>query len=145
MSLENSIYHIGQITRQRFLLIIRLPYYKANTVVKRFLTCGPRTPGGPRLFRKLNNFSQQISKVYIRKKSKSEIENFKMLCKSEGIWNWRLKITLVNLPIQIQIPIFVYFFVCELNKIFCDLCICLLCTVCVFFVYYFQVQIVEMA
>jgi hypothetical protein len=37
------------------------------------LTCGQRTPGGPRLFRKLNNFSQQINKVYIRKKAKSEI------------------------------------------------------------------------
>jgi hypothetical protein len=35
-----------------------------NTVEQRFLTCGPRTPGGPRLFRKLNNFSQQINKVY---------------------------------------------------------------------------------
>jgi hypothetical protein len=59
-----------------------------------FLTCGPRTPvvrdaysGGPRLFRKLNNFPQQINKVYIRKKAKSEIENYRTLCKSEGIWN----------------------------------------------------------
>jgi hypothetical protein len=42
-------------------------------------------PGGPRLFRKLNNFYQQINKVYVRKKAKSEIENFKTLCKSEGI------------------------------------------------------------
>jgi hypothetical protein len=46
---------------------------------QRFLTCGPR------LFRKLNNFSQKINKVYIRKKAKSEILNFKTLCKSEGI------------------------------------------------------------
>jgi uncharacterized C2H2 Zn-finger protein len=36
-----------------------------NRLSQRFLTCGPRTPGGPRLFRKLNNFSQQINKVYI--------------------------------------------------------------------------------
>jgi hypothetical protein len=49
-----------------------------NTALEqRFLTCGPRTPGGPRLFRKLNNFSQQFNKAYIREKSKSEIENFK--------------------------------------------------------------------
>jgi hypothetical protein len=34
---------------------------------------------------KLNNFSQQINKVKIHKKAKSEIENFKMLCKSEEI------------------------------------------------------------
>jgi hypothetical protein len=52
---------------------------------------------------------------------------------------------LVNLPIKIKFPIFVYFSVCELNKIFRNLCICLLCTVCVFFVYCFAVQIVEMA
>jgi presenilin-like A22 family membrane protease len=52
---------------------------------------------------------------------------------------------LVNLSIKIKIPIFVYFLVCELNKIFRNLCICLLCTVCVFFVYCFEVQIVEMA
>jgi hypothetical protein len=84
-------------------------------------------------------------KVYIRKKAKSEIENFKTLCKNEEIWNWRLKIKLVNLPIKIKIPIFVYFFFCELNKIFRNLCICLLCTVWVFFVYCFEVQIVEMA
>jgi hypothetical protein len=51
--------------------------------------------GGPQLFRKLNNFSQQINKVYIHKKAKSEIENFKTLCKSEGILNWSLKIKLV--------------------------------------------------
>jgi hypothetical protein len=100
---------------------------------QRFVTCGPRTPGGPKLFRKLNNFSQQINKVYVRKKSNSEVENFKTLCKSEGIWNWRLIIKLVNLPIKIKIPIFVYFFVCELNKIFRNLCICLLCIFCVLF------------
>jgi hypothetical protein len=40
---------------------------------QRFLTCGPRTPGGPRLFKKFNNSSQQINKVHIRKKAKSEI------------------------------------------------------------------------
>jgi hypothetical protein len=40
---------------------------------------------------------------------------------------------LVNLPIKIKIPIFVYFFVCELNKIFRNLCIGSLCTVSVFF------------
>jgi hypothetical protein len=64
-------------------------YGVLNNLKQRFLTCGPRTPGGPRrlpgcprLFRKLNNFSQQINKG---KKAKSEIENFKMLCKSEGI------------------------------------------------------------
>jgi hypothetical protein len=57
-----------------------------------------------------------------------------------------LKIKLVvNLPIKIKIPIFVYFFVCELNEIFHNLCICLLCTVCVFFVHCFEVQIIEMA
>jgi hypothetical protein len=60
--------------------------------------------------------------IYI-KKAKSEIENFK------------------TLTIKIKILIFVYFFVCELNKIFHNLCICLLCIVCVFF----EVQIVEMA
>jgi hypothetical protein len=52
---------------------------------------------------------------------------------------------LVNLPIQIKMSILVYFFVCELNKIFRNLCICLLCTVRVFFVYCFEVQTVEMA
>jgi hypothetical protein len=57
----------------------------SNRLVQRFFTCGPRTRGGPRLFRKLNTFSQQINKVYIRKKAKSGIENFKTLCKSEGI------------------------------------------------------------
>jgi hypothetical protein len=31
----------------------------------------------------------------MRKKAKSEIENFKTLCNSEGIWNWRLNIKLV--------------------------------------------------
>jgi hypothetical protein len=55
------------------------------TLYQRLLTCGPRTPGFLRLFRKLNYFSQQINKVYIRKKAKSEIENFKKHCKSEGI------------------------------------------------------------
>jgi hypothetical protein len=67
------------------------------TIGQWFLTCGPRTPGGPRLFRKLNNFSQQINRVYVRKKAKSEIENVKTLCKREGILNWRLKIKLVPL------------------------------------------------
>jgi hypothetical protein len=52
---------------------------------------------------------------------------------------------LVNLPTKIKTPIFVYFFVCELNKIFRNLCICLLCTLRVFFMYCFEVQIVEMA
>jgi hypothetical protein len=47
------------------------------------VVCGPL--GGPRLFRKLNNFSQQINKVYFREKAKSEIENFKTLCESEGL------------------------------------------------------------
>jgi hypothetical protein len=37
--------------------------------------------GSPRLFRKLNNFSQQINTVHTRKKAKSEIENFKTLCR----------------------------------------------------------------
>jgi hypothetical protein len=37
----------------------------------------------------------QINEVYIRKKAKYKIENFKTLCKSEGILNWRLKIKLV--------------------------------------------------
>jgi hypothetical protein len=41
--------------------------------------------GCPRLFRKLNNFSQQINKLFLIKKAKSEIEDFKTLCKSEGI------------------------------------------------------------
>jgi hypothetical protein len=72
-----------------------------------------------------------LSEIF--KKAKSEIENFKTLCESEGIRNWRLKIKLVNLRIKIKIPTFVYFFVCELNKIFRNLCICLLCTVCVLF------------
>jgi hypothetical protein len=49
---------------------------KRYSVEQRFLTRGPRTPGGPRLFRKLNNFSQQINKLYIRKK-KIKIWNFK--------------------------------------------------------------------
>jgi hypothetical protein len=44
-----------------------LPYY---IVDQRLLTCGSLTPGGPRLFRKLNNFSQQINEVYTSKKSK---------------------------------------------------------------------------
>jgi hypothetical protein len=35
--------------------------------------------GGLQLFRKLNNFSQQINKVFLCKKAKSEIENFKKL------------------------------------------------------------------
>jgi hypothetical protein len=42
------------------------------------VVCGPLR-GLLRGFRKLNNFSQQINKA------KSEIENFKTLCKSEGI------------------------------------------------------------
>jgi hypothetical protein len=88
--------------------------------------------GGPRLFRNLIIFFNKLIKYIHVKKTKSEIENLKMLCKSEGILNWRLKIKLVNLPIKIKIPIFVYFFVCELNKIFRNLCICLLCTVCIF-------------
>jgi hypothetical protein len=53
------------------------------------VVCGPlgvhdAYSGDPRLFRKLNIFSQQINKVKIRKKAKSEIEKFKTLCKSEG-------------------------------------------------------------
>jgi hypothetical protein len=32
-----------------------------------------------------NQIDQQINKVYIRKKPKSEMENFKTLCKSEGL------------------------------------------------------------
>jgi hypothetical protein len=35
---------------------------EVTVFVQRLLTCGPRTPGGPRLFRKLNIFSQQINK-----------------------------------------------------------------------------------
>jgi hypothetical protein len=106
------------------------------------LTCGPRTSGGPRLFKKLNNFSLQINKV-LRKKTKYFTENFRTLCKSEGIWNWRLQIKFVPLALFVgaaQAPS-----VCELNKIFRNLCICLLGIVCVFFVYCFAVQIVEMA
>jgi hypothetical protein len=61
-----------------------LQYYSI-TPNQRLLTCGTRTPGDLRLFRKLNNFSQQIYKVFYIKKAKSEIENFKTLCKSEGI------------------------------------------------------------
>jgi hypothetical protein len=57
----------------------------SHGLAQRFLTCGPRTPEGPRLFRKLNNFSQQINEVYILKKAKSEIENLKTLCKIEVI------------------------------------------------------------
>jgi hypothetical protein len=67
---------------------VRFAYVTRLRVVRkqmRFLTCGPRTPGGPRLFRKLNNLSQQINKVHVRKKAKSETENTKTLCKSEGI------------------------------------------------------------
>jgi hypothetical protein len=74
-----------------------IEYSITDYLEQRFLTCGPRTPGGPRLFRKVNSFTQQIKKVYIRKEAKYEIENFKTLCKSEGIWNWRLKIKLVPL------------------------------------------------
>jgi hypothetical protein len=36
---------------------------------------------------------------------------------------------IINLLIKIKIPIFAYFFVCELNKIFRNLLICLLCIV----------------
>jgi hypothetical protein len=43
-----------------------------STLEQQFLTYGPQTPGvhdaysgGPRLFMKLNNFSQQINKVKI--------------------------------------------------------------------------------
>jgi hypothetical protein len=40
------------------------------SLIQRFLTCGPRTPGGSRLFRKLNHFSQQIKKyVYVKKQN----------------------------------------------------------------------------
>jgi hypothetical protein len=50
-----------------------------------FLTCGPRNPGDPRLYNKLNNLFQKINKVQKCKKAKSEIKNFKTLCKSEEI------------------------------------------------------------
>jgi hypothetical protein len=43
-----------------------------------------------------------------------------------------LKRSHINLPIKIKIPIFVYFFVCELNKI---LVICVF-VCCVLFVYF---------
>jgi hypothetical protein len=39
----------------------------------------------------------------------------------------------INLLIEIKFPIFVYFFVCELSKIFRNLCICLLCIFCMLF------------
>jgi uncharacterized C2H2 Zn-finger protein len=48
---------------------------------QRILTCGPRTPGGPRLFRALNNFSQQINKayiyIYVKKKQNLKLEILK--------------------------------------------------------------------
>jgi hypothetical protein len=62
--------------------------FRKTTIIsltQRFLACGPRTPGGPRLFRKLNNFSRRLMKYFYVKKAKSEIENFKTLCKSEGM------------------------------------------------------------
>jgi hypothetical protein len=41
------------------------------------LTCGLQTPRGPRLLRKLNNFSQQIYKVYICKKQNLKLKILK--------------------------------------------------------------------
>jgi hypothetical protein len=70
---------------------------------------------GPRLFRKLNDFSQQISKVYIRKKAKSEIENFKRYVKVK------------EFEINRKKSFVIFFFVC------------------LFVVYCFEVQIVEIA
>jgi hypothetical protein len=65
------------------------------------------------------------------KKAKSEIENFKRLTAS-------------TFPLKLKFRFLCILFVCELNKIFRDLCICL-CVVCVFFVCCFEVQIVKMA
>jgi hypothetical protein len=54
------------------------------SLTQRFLTFGPRTPGGPRrlirgprLFRKLNNFSQQIYKVFFVKKQNLKLKVLK--------------------------------------------------------------------
>jgi hypothetical protein len=65
-------------------------------VVRGLLGVRDAYPGGQRLFRKLNNFSEQINKVDIRKKAKSEIGYFK-------------NAHIINLPIKIKIPFFVYF------------------------------------
>jgi hypothetical protein len=63
-----------------FFVIVLISVIPSSSLIQRFLNCGPRTPGvrdaysgGPRLFRKLNNFSQQINKVYLFKKAKSKI------------------------------------------------------------------------
>jgi hypothetical protein len=48
-----------------------------DSVKLRFLTYGPRTPGGPRLLKKLNNFSQQINKVENVKKQKMKLKFLK--------------------------------------------------------------------
>jgi hypothetical protein len=65
--------------------LIEVKFHRFALPITVVLNLWSANPGGPRLFRKLNNFSQQINKVYIRKKAKSEIENFKTLCKSKGI------------------------------------------------------------
>jgi hypothetical protein len=44
---------------------------------QRLLACGPRTPGDPRLIRKLNNFSQQINKVFYVKKQNLKLKILK--------------------------------------------------------------------
>jgi hypothetical protein len=81
------------------------------------------TQGGPRLFRKLNNFSQQINEVKIRKEAKSEIENFKTLTAS-------------TFPLKLKFRFLYIFSFVEKIKYF---------VICVFVVYCFEVQIVEMA
>jgi hypothetical protein len=61
---------------------------------QRLLTCGPRTPGGPRRLLRGSAtvceikyfFPSRLRKyTYVKKKAKSETENLKTLCKSEGI------------------------------------------------------------
>jgi hypothetical protein len=81
--------------------------------------------GDSRLFRKLNIFSQQINKVYIRKKAKSEIENFKTLTAS-------------TFPLKLKFQfLYIFSFVNEIKYFVICVFVC-----CVFFVYCFEVQIV---
>jgi hypothetical protein len=48
-----------------------------NALYQRFLTCGPRTPGGPRLLWKLNNLSQQIDKACFEKNQNLKLKILK--------------------------------------------------------------------
>jgi hypothetical protein len=116
-----------------------------NVLSQRFLACGPRTLGGPRLFRKLNNFSQQIKKwyFYIHTQKKQNLK-LKILKRSVKVKEFEIggsKLSWLIFPLKLKFRfLYIFSFVNKIKYFVICVFVC-----CVLFVYCFEVQIVEMA